>query len=88
MPAHASQVRVQEAEPGGLGSAERWCIRQVLRALGDPSFSLAAWNGEEFAPRGASPQGRLRLREHIPALRLPWTREWIYGGAGAGGEVV
>jgi hypothetical protein len=61
-------VRVSEPGPGELGAAERWCVRQALRALGDPPFSLIAWTGEEFPPRGAPPQGRLRLRDR-PRLR-------------------
>ena len=94
MPTQAYPVSVRESGPGGLGTAERWCVRQALHALGDPPFSLVAWTGEEFAPRGAPPQGRLRLRSGSCQLyqvlfarhdgeRLPWTREWIYRGVDA-----
>jgi cyclopropane-fatty-acyl-phospholipid synthase len=68
MSTDASQLRAPEAGREGLGAAGRSCMRQALRALGDPAFSLVAWTGEEFAPRGAPPQGRLHLRER-PRLR-------------------
>ncbi len=68
MPTQTYPVSVRQSEPRGLGAAGRWCLRQALRALGEPPLSLVAWTGEEFAPRGAPPQGRLRLRER-PRLR-------------------
>ena len=68
MATQAYHVRVRESGPGGLGAAERWCVRQALHALGNPPFTLVAWTGEEFAPRGAPPQGRLLLCER-PRLR-------------------
>ena len=68
MPTQAYHVSARESGPRGLGSAGRWCVRQALHALGNPPFTLVAWTGEEFAPRGAPPQGRLLLCER-PRLR-------------------
>src|SRR3990172_5093733 len=68
MPTGATRDRERDQATAGLRPAERWCIRQALHALGDPPFSLVAWTGEEFAPRGATPQGRLHLQER-PRLR-------------------
>jgi cyclopropane-fatty-acyl-phospholipid synthase len=68
MATQAYQVRAGDSGPGRLGSIGRWGVRQALRALGDPPFSLVVWTGEEFAPRGAPPQGRLVLRAR-PRLR-------------------
>jgi cyclopropane-fatty-acyl-phospholipid synthase len=64
----ASRGPARDPRPAELRPAERWCIRESLRALGDPPFTLVAWTGEEFAPRGGAPQGRIRLRER-PRLR-------------------
>jgi cyclopropane-fatty-acyl-phospholipid synthase len=69
MQAHAYHPRVQD--PPRLRPAERWILERGLRALGDPPFSLVAWTGEEFAPRGGAPQGCLHLRDR-PRLRDLW----------------
>jgi cyclopropane-fatty-acyl-phospholipid synthase len=63
MQTRAFRDRVRDPEPERLRPAERWCLRLGLRALGDPPFSIVVWTGEEIAPRGKSPQGRLRLRQ-------------------------
>ncbi len=68
MPTHAPRDRAREPRAGGLRPAERWCMRQALHALGDPPLALVAWNGEEFAPRGAGSLGRVRLLAR-PRLR-------------------
>jgi cyclopropane-fatty-acyl-phospholipid synthase len=68
MSARASRDPARGRSPAGLLPAERWSIRRALRALGDPPFSLVVWTGEEFAPRGAPPEGRLRLLAR-PRLR-------------------
>ena len=88
MSTDASDFRVrEEEEPAGLGGAERWLLRQALHALGDPAFSLVAWTGEEFAPRGAPPQGRLRLRERPQLRDLAQGPDGVFANAYVEGRV-
>ncbi|MEX0704591.1 MAG: cyclopropane-fatty-acyl-phospholipid synthase family protein [Planctomycetales bacterium] len=68
---------ISRQEP--VSSFERWVLRRVLAALGDPPVTFALWNGEEVRPLHGEPIARLRLTDR-GALRRMMFDPWFQAG--------
>jgi cyclopropane-fatty-acyl-phospholipid synthase len=53
----------QPSAPRPSTSPERWIVRRILHALGDPPVAIALWDGHEVVPRDARPQMKVHLHD-------------------------
>ena len=59
---------------------ELWLLREMLRALGNPSVALVPWDGQAVTcPGGGRPQIRLHLRDPGALVRLALDPEFQFG---------
>ncbi len=66
----AVQVPGTVPSTGKAYAVERWLLRQLLRAAGNPPVNLMLWDGYEITPPSASPVGRLIFRDRRTLLKL------------------
>jgi cyclopropane-fatty-acyl-phospholipid synthase len=72
---------------GRLYAPERWLLRQMLRALGDPPIGLVAWTGEEVSPAGTNPEFRVHIRDRWALWGLVLNPELYFGDALSAGRL-
>lgn len=59
-----------EAQAQSVWSSDRWLVRRLLQACGDPPLRVILWNGETISPPGAQPETGLRLKDRGALYRL------------------
>ena len=63
----APSISTATAPPGQAGQAarlEKWLLRRLLAAIGNPPLVFVLWNGEEIVTEAALREGATRIRVH------------------------
>ncbi|HEB95690.1 MAG TPA: class I SAM-dependent methyltransferase [Sedimenticola thiotaurini] len=66
---------------------DRWLVRKMLAAVGDPPVSIVLWNGEEASPAVADPVARVVLHDRMAMLSLIKDPELHFGDLYSSGRV-
>ena len=66
---------------------ERWLLRKVLCAIGQPPLCLSLKNGEAVAPPGVSPIANIVMKDHSALLSMALDAETGFGDGYADGTI-
>lgn len=64
---------------GRVFKTEKWLIRRMLQAMGNPPVQIVLWNGEELSPADQKPIARIFIRERGALYRLLKNPELHFG---------
>lgn len=82
------QRRAAEIPKGGKVTAlDRWLVRKILEAGGNPPIRVALWNGEEIATSTARAVGRVRLHDRRTLWKILVNPDLGFGDAYSAGRV-
>jgi cyclopropane-fatty-acyl-phospholipid synthase len=70
-----------------VSSAERWLLRSLLRAIGNPALRLVLRNGESVCAADAEPVHTVRIKDRRTLLRLLYHPELEFGEAYTDGRL-
>lgn len=70
-----------------VSSADRWLLRTLLRAMGDPAIRVALWSGESMCTADAEPVATLQVKDRQTLLRLAYQPELEFGEAYTDGQL-
>jgi cyclopropane-fatty-acyl-phospholipid synthase len=74
------------ALPGRPLAIERWLVRQLLRALGDPPIAVRLWTGEEISS-ATEPAVHVHVHERSTLFRLLYDPELEFGETYTNGRI-
>ena len=84
----AASARVPAQVPAArVSSADRWLLRTLLRALGDPAIRVALWSGDLISTAATEPVGALRIKDRSTLWRLLYRPELEFGEAYTDGRL-
>jgi len=82
---HAGKLR--SAPSTRVSSAERWLLRSLLWAIGNPALRLVIRDGESVCAADAKPVHTVRIKDRRTLLRLLYRPELEFGEAYADGRL-
>jgi len=92
MTAHVRPSVEENARAHGMPTArvsppERWLLRGLLRAMGDPAVRFVLWDGQSVGPTHANPPYTIHLKDRRTLLRLLYHPELEFGEAYTDGRL-
>lgn len=87
-PEGARQTRSPKVEDGGkVTGMDRWLVRRILAAGGNPPVRVVLWNGEEIATAPGRAVGRVRLHDRSTLLKILANPDLGFGDAYSDGRL-
>ncbi len=83
----ADTRRLAQLPSARVSSADRWLLRILLRALGNPAMRLVLWNGESIYTAATEPVGAVRIKDRRTLQRLLYRPELEFGEAYTDGRL-
>ncbi len=84
-PSRKQNLPVQGQEGGRVWTVERWLVRRLLGAVGNPPIALVLWNGEAIGH--AAPKARLKIHDRRTFWQLLANVYLSFGDAFSDGRV-
>ncbi len=72
---------------GRVTGLDRWLVRRMLQAVGNPPVSIRLWNGEEASPPVERPVARVTLYDRMAMFKLILDPELHFGDLYSSGRV-
>jgi cyclopropane-fatty-acyl-phospholipid synthase len=72
---------------GRVTGLDRWLVRTVLKAGGNPPIRVLLWNGEELTTSAAPAVGRVYLRDRSTLLKILANPDLGFGDAYGNGQI-
>jgi len=77
---HFLGIQVSDARSSETVSfLDRWLVKTLLSAIGNPPVSFVLWNDEVMSPDNVTPGGKLRIRSRNALVRLMINPELSFG---------
>ncbi|MGA7800505.1 MAG: cyclopropane-fatty-acyl-phospholipid synthase family protein [Gammaproteobacteria bacterium] len=75
------------AEAGRVVAMEKWLLARMLEVCGGPPITLVLWDGQELTPAGATPVGRVLIRDRAMLYRLVVNPDLEFGEGYSSGRI-
>jgi cyclopropane-fatty-acyl-phospholipid synthase len=87
IPSHNERAAAQSVRSQHVYGAERWLLRQLLTAMGNPPVRVTLWNGEEICTASGTPVAGIRIRDRQTLYRLVYANDVAFGEAYSDGRI-